>query len=175
MLVLELFSQILDHLNHNQTEMSALFRSPKVTFFLVTSAQSDVIDEAIYFQSQASARALPFAGFFLNRNLAITPNTPGPTTEDLSNIYLQERDKSSMATKLSLKESKVLTVTLVEKLQSFIAFESSQKQASQDATVALQKRGAVYAIPDLGKRAADLTGIATLAEYILNTTGTNER
>ena len=59
----ELFSQILDHLNQNQTAMSDLFRSSIVTFFLVTSVQSDVIDEAVYFQSQATARALPFAGF----------------------------------------------------------------------------------------------------------------
>jgi anion-transporting ArsA/GET3 family ATPase len=166
----ELFSQILDHLNHNQAEMNALFRSSNVTFFLVTSAQSDVIDEAVYFQSQASARALPFAGFFLNRNLAITLNTPAPTVEDLVDIYQQELEQESNTSNLSLKESKDLMVNLVQKLQSFIAFESLQKQASQTATIALQKRGEVYAIPDLGKQAADLTGIAALADYILNTT-----
>jgi anion-transporting ArsA/GET3 family ATPase len=148
----ELFSQLLDHLNQNQSQMKAYFQSDQVEFFLVTSSQSAVVEEALYFKEQVHDRHLHFGGFFLNRCSVVTHNTSVPSLHDVSDWLTPDS---------STDLNQFYTV-----LNHLADLETRQTQADQSALDQLQKQGQVYPLPFLGPEAAELEGIAQLSTYL---------
>lgn len=75
----ELFSQILGHLNHNQHDMNAFFRSDAVSFLLVTSPDREAVQEAYFFEKKTREElGLDLGGYVLNRSLAWSAHLPMP-------------------------------------------------------------------------------------------------
>lgn len=75
----QLFSVLLGHLNHNQTEMRAFFASDQVGFLLVTSPAQEALTEAQYFERKTRDElGLPLVGYVLNRSLAAFAGRPYP-------------------------------------------------------------------------------------------------
>ena len=145
----ELFSQILDHLNHNQREMESLFRSAEVSFYLITTAQADVFAEATYFQSQALGRGLQFGGFFLNRYPSTLEESKVLSGLDLEGLTPEDR-----------KEALMIMAPLLET-------ERAHVELSQSALAHLNARGVVFTMPNLGHVASDLMGMGILAERLM--------
>ena len=148
----ELFSQLLDHLNQNQRHMKTYFQSDLVDFFLVTSSQSAVLDEALYFKEQVHDRNLHFGGFFLNRCSVVTESTSVPSLESV---------KAWLSPEPSIDFDRFYT--LINHLSNL---ESTQTQADQVALDELRHQGQVYPLPFLGPEAAELEGIAQLSAYL---------
>jgi anion-transporting ArsA/GET3 family ATPase len=67
---LSLFNVVLQQLSRNQEAMRRFFRSPAVSFLLVTSPTQVAIEEAAHFEARARALGLPVGGYVLNQSLA---------------------------------------------------------------------------------------------------------
>lgn len=64
------FSGLFGALRLHADGVRALLGSERTAFLLVTSPEEAALSEALYFRDQILSRALPFAGFVLNRSLA---------------------------------------------------------------------------------------------------------
>lgn len=75
----QLFSNILSHLNDNQSEMRQFFQEDCVGFLLVTSPEREALNEARYFEAKTRDELhLHLCGYILNRSLAWTLKRPMP-------------------------------------------------------------------------------------------------
>jgi hypothetical protein len=65
-----------------------LLRADETTFMLVTSAQAEAIDEALWFRSTLQTRGLPFSGVVVNHfhHDLVGPHDPGALEVDLSDL-----------------------------------------------------------------------------------------
>ena len=167
----ELFSQLLDHLNQNQAQMRHYFQSDQVSFFLVTSSQSSVLDEAFYFKQQVQQRQLHFGGFFLNRCSVVTPNEDLPSQEEVQSwaqkyIRNQEGKQDSKSDRLLHQDELSSFYAVLEHLKDL---EDQSTQIDQDALSTLQEHGDVYPLPFLGPEVAELEGIAQLSTFLIPT------
>jgi anion-transporting ArsA/GET3 family ATPase len=81
-----LLADMTDHFSARAAEVEKLLRSDDTAFLLVTSAQSEPIDEAIWFRRTLGESGLPFAGVVINRfHHDLTPDgVPGDVTEQLA-------------------------------------------------------------------------------------------
>ena len=142
----ELFSQILDHLNGNQQEMKAFFRSELISFYLVTTPHQEVIEEASYFREQVQERALKFGGLILNRSSAVEARG--------AELEAQLEALAALAPKLTERLSAQLLTAQRERLE----LSAQLKRLSAEAPM--------IRVPELGQRAARLEGLAALAEAL---------
>ena len=153
----ELFSRLLDHLNHNQAEMSEVFRGRDVAFYLVTTARKDALDEAQLFAKEVLQRQLRLGGFFLNR----CPNTftESIPIEDLKSkfnqLLVESLDDSRSATELfNLFEESLITAHFSHELR----IQTSDK---------LREIGEVFTLGELETAASSLEGISQLANQLI--------
>jgi len=144
----ELFSKILDHLNGNQQEMKAFFRSPNISFYLVTAAHAEVLGEARYFSEQVKSRGLSFGGVVLNRDPL--PSEP------------QSRDQ----VQASLEALSERAEGLSKALSDLYEHESTRLAGLDQELAQLSDMSSLIRVPDLGQQASQLEGLASLARAL---------
>lgn len=152
----ELFSRLLDHLHQNQEEMSVVFKSPDVIFYMVTTARIDAIDEAQRFAKEVLDRELNLGGFFINR----TPQYSETLSVDESLTYFSEAINSVGG---SHEQSERLGAVLKPLLLS----EEKASALRRSTSSLLDAMGSVIALSELRREASSLEGISSLADEML--------
>jgi anion-transporting ArsA/GET3 family ATPase len=69
------FADMAEGFRERAKRVNALLSAPETAFLLVTTPQSDAVDEAIYFRRRLAERTMPFAGVVMNR---VHPAPGGP-------------------------------------------------------------------------------------------------
>lgn len=181
----ELFSRLLDHLNSNQAEMSKMFQSEDVQFFMVTTARLDAIDEAERFATETRARGLNLGGFFLNRCAPHELNAP-LSSGDLP-VETREDRLTDELDRLTQVFSDQLTLTLrqrphdeerverddigevtalAEQFRGHLRQQAETRSLRYETARALSERGTLYRLRELTIDAASLEGISALADEL---------
>ncbi len=143
---LSAFSGMFTALRAHTRGVRELLQSKDAAFLLVTSTDEEAVDEALYFQEKLIERALPFAGFVLNRSYAALERCRHP--EELPPLSTAE-ERAAMA-----------------KLGRLADRERSQAREDRrllDKLKALAGRGFAVAAPHLGEAVEDLPGLLRLA------------
>lgn len=153
----ELFSRLLDHLNHNQAEMSEIFRGSDVAFYLVTTAREDALDEAQLFAKEVLHRQLQLGGFFLNR----CPNT---STESIPLEDLRSKMNELLSAHIEETQSAKDLFTLFE--ESLITAHQSHELRIHTSGQ-LRELGEVFTLGELETDVSSLEGISQLANHLL--------
>jgi anion-transporting ArsA/GET3 family ATPase len=78
------FSGMFGALRSHGTGVRELLGSSQAAFLLVTSAETESIQETLFFRDSVLERGLPFAGFILNRSLARLAAWPHPSELELA-------------------------------------------------------------------------------------------
>ncbi|MEM1008311.1 MAG: ArsA-related P-loop ATPase [Myxococcota bacterium] len=152
-----LMFDIFDTLQEHARVVREMLASEQSTHLLVTSPDVLAQQEALYFQHMLTQRKIPFAGFLLNRSLAMLPTT-----------FFQELNASEKAAlgisspTLEAAFQKMLPlaeqeVTLVSKHQEIYRKLKQKTSAPSFA----------FATPHLGEDIEDLSGLLRLAHVFL--------
>jgi anion-transporting ArsA/GET3 family ATPase len=178
----ELFSRLLDHLNTNQKEMSTIFQSDDVRFFMVTTARLDAVDEAQIFAGETQRRGLHLGGFFLNRcppsevdadttstqDMLLSPSDEVTRDVDQMKIQLATRLESAHA---ALAEQGSATSELTSQITQLLSDRIHQQAQAvalrRETAQALRERGDLYRLKELTIDAASLEGISALADQLM--------
>ncbi len=141
----QLFSHILTHLNHNQSEMQEFFRNDSVGFLLVTSPAQAALEEAHYFEQKTTVELhLPLLGYVLNRSHEALAKSPDPAPSD----------------------DPILSAAL-EKLAPFITQERQKAESDAALAQALKARtGFVAILPVLPGGASDISTLTALSDAL---------
>ena len=150
----ELFSRLLDHLHHNQAEMSEIFKSDEVLFFMVTTARDDAIDEAQRFASEIIQRGLTLGGFFLNRCPLNESSLTQTSIESLSERLRDQR----------IEEDEVSS--LCSLLDPLLRSELRSSDLRRETRTALKALGPLITLNELDRDPSTLEGISELANLL---------
>ena len=140
------FSGMFAALRQHTAGVRELLASEKAAFLLVTSTDEEAVDEALYFRDKLAERALPFAGFVLNRSYASLEGLPHP--DELGGAPTGEEQ------------------AVLAKLGRFADEERSRAKADGrllERLKGLAGRGFAVAAPHLGEAVEDLPGLVALA------------
>lgn len=150
-LFLGAFSGTFAALRQHTEGVRALLASGDAAFLLVTSPEEAALREALYFRGQILQRALPFAGFLLNRSMAKPDDLPHPS------------DLSHRAEHPGLRAA-------LQKLGALADREQAQAERDRSLLRRLQAlagpAGLAVAAPHLGGAVEDLPGLLRLARGI---------
>jgi len=176
----ELFSRLLDHLNRNQNEMSSIFQSDDVRFFMVTTARLDAVDEAQRFTDETQQRGLNLGGFFLNRcppGEVANSESRGTAEEIIQDVDLLEgqlkvRLESACYEMAESDTSHALEITpdLMKLMSGRIQQQARSNALRHETAQALNERGHLYRLQELTIDAASLEGISALADQLIGVT-----
>ena len=167
----ELFSRLLDHLNHNQKEMAEVFQSDDVRFFMVTTARMDAIDEAQTFADETRSRGLNLGGFFLNRCPSIESEDDDTLLQDVGQLEARLESRLESAHARLLERTPSLTPALASQIAHLLGGRLHQQaQAAalrQETAQALREKADLYRLQELTIDAASLEGISALADQLM--------
>ena len=139
------FTPILEHLEANQEEMERFFKSPSLSFLLITTPSATLLPEVRFFEQETRERRdLRLGGFLLNR--CPTPASTLP-----------------QALQLKIAESDGLRAGISELRKELTQRRALVHKLSQE----LQGRAPLYHLPELGESASQLEGIIRLSDLIL--------
>lgn len=148
-LFLGAFSGMFGAIRAHTEGVRAMLASEGSAFLLVTSPETPALHEALFFREQIDARGLPFAGFVLNRSLALAAGLPHPEDAPLPG----------------------LSPGTLEKLGPLADRERRQAEADAALLADLRERAGpgrlAVAAPHLGEAVEDLRGLLLLARGML--------
>ena len=111
------FSGLFASLRAHTEGVHALLSSERSSFLLVTSPETSALDEALFFRDQILSRKLPFAGFVLNRSLALVAGLPGPGAVPEAELAAGSRQKLDELVARE-REQAALDAALLERLRA---------------------------------------------------------
>ena len=143
---------LLEGFKERAQEVSSLLKDPKTAFLLVTSPQSMVVSEALYFHDKILEFDLPFAGFIVNRvhiNSGFLKYLP-TMLKALQSSALNEKQREGVTRILKSYG------TLVEQDQSQLKLLKERVENKNQLTL----------VPNLESDVHDLAGLAELGKYL---------
>lgn len=167
----ELFSRLLDHLNHNQKEMAEVFQSDDVRFFMVTTARIDAIDEAQNFAAETRRRGLKLGGFFLNRCPSLESAEDDMILRDVGQLEARLMSRLESAHSRLIERNTLSAPALTSQITHLLSGRLHQQaQAAvlrQETAHALREQADLYRLQELTIDAASLEGISALADQLM--------
>lgn len=148
---LEAFSGMFASMRAHTEGLRKLLSSDDASFLLVTSTEEIALKEALFFRDQIQAKALPLAGFVLNRSFALLHELPHPEDVALP-------DGTSEAGRRAF-----------EKLKGLADRERERARADHRLLERLRQLAGgrlAVAAPHLGEAVEDLPGLLRLARGI---------
>jgi anion-transporting ArsA/GET3 family ATPase len=149
---LSMFNVVLQQLSRNQETMRRFFRSPAVSFLLVTSPTQVAIEEAAHFEARARELGLPVGGYVLNQSLACQGEQAAPPGSPLASAAPALR-------------------AALDKLAALGALEERTALGHLALATALQARlgplAPLTVLPRLTRQHTDLQALAVLADLLM--------
>jgi len=143
---------LLEGFKERAQQVSSLLRNSKTAFLLVTSPQSMVLSEALYFHQKILELDLPFEGFVVNRvhlNQGFTKNLPA-MLKGIKNISLPDSKREALA-------------QILKSYGSLVEQDQSQLRLLKDR---IERNDQLTLVPHLESDVHDLAGLAELGKYL---------
>ncbi|MFO1518747.1 MAG: ArsA-related P-loop ATPase [bacterium] len=143
---------LLEGFKERAEEVSALLRNSKTAFLLVTSPQSMVVKEALYFHEKILEYKLPFSGFIVNR------------VHEIKGLASQLPAISKALAHSSLsKEEQNQVNRVLSDYKTLIEQDRAQLKLLEEK---IDNRKMLTLVPHLDSDVHDLAGLAELGKYL---------
>jgi anion-transporting ArsA/GET3 family ATPase len=145
-----LLGDMTDDFSVRAAQVEKMLKAPSTAFLLVTSAQSEPIDEAIWFRRTLEQGGLPFAGVVVNR---------------VHHDMLGEGDPGDVAAALAVELGPELAVQVAQNFQEYHLLARHDKRNIKRLTKELDGRPAVL-VPHLDDDVHDIEGLLRVQRYL---------
>jgi anion-transporting ArsA/GET3 family ATPase len=150
------FSSMAGGFTERANRVNALLTSRATTFLLVTSPQSDSIEEAEFFRRRLRADGMPFGGAIVNR--VHDPALAAIADEDARAAL--ERELAPLGDALAGK--------VLRNFDDYRALARHDRDSVARLRDRLGRDGSLIAVPYLDEDVHDLEGLAAIAEHLFS-------
>jgi anion-transporting ArsA/GET3 family ATPase len=155
-----LLGDMTNDFSRRAAQVEEMLRADTTAFMLVTSAQPEAIDEAIWFRRTLADSGLPFCGIVVNR---------------VHHDLLGDNEPSDVAGALSRVLADELAERVAENLHDYHVLARRDELNLRRLRKALGKRAPLLVIPHLDSDVHDVEGLLRLHAYLFASADERER